>query len=235
MRLGKILTDLIFPPRCPICDDILPFGKEAPCGKCAKKVKYIKEPFCLKCGKALTEDKEYCEDCKNRKHYFKQGVSVFEYGSISDSLYRFKNKGRREYASYYAKILYEQKKDWIRAVNPDALIPVPIHDSKLRKRGYNQAEILSRELSALCNIPTNTKLISRIKKTVPLKDLSASERQNNLKKAFKLGSDVVKLKTIIIIDDIFTTGSTIDEIARTVTEAFPCEIYFMTITTGRGI
>lgn len=234
-RIFEIIKDLLYPRRCAVCDDILPYGQKYLCEECKSRVIYIKEPYCMKCGKALNEEKEYCEDCLKRPHHFIQGVSVFDYGSVSDSLYRFKNKGRAEYAEYYAKVLYEEKGDWLRAVNPDFLIPVPIHKSKLKSRGYNQAELISKELSKLSGIPTNTSLIIRQKKTNPLRELSLRERQNNLKKAFKIGVNDVKFKTGVIIDDIFTTGSTIDEISRTLNNTFPCEIYFMTLTVGRGV
>lgn len=234
-KITEDIKDLVFPRRCAICDEVLPHGMKYICKDCSTKVVYIKEPYCLKCGKALVEDKEYCEDCLKRPHYFRQGVSVFDYGSVSDSLYRFKNMGRVEYAEYYAKVLYEEKGDWLKAVNPDCLIPVPIHSSKLKKRGYNQAELISKELSRLSGIPTDTSLLLRAKKTNPLKELSLKERQNNLKKAFKIGVNDVKLKTGVIIDDIYTTGSTIDEISRTLINTFPCEIYFMTLTVGRGV
>ncbi len=199
------------------------------------KLSYIEEPYCLKCGKALREEKEYCRDCSVRMHYFKRGVSVFDYGSISDSLYRFKNRGRAEYASFYAREIVKKRGGFIRHVNPDILIPVPIHRSKLLKRGYDQSLVLCKEISHLTKIPFRTDVVIRDKKTVPLKDLGLAERQNNLNKAFKIGADDVKLKTIMIVDDIYTTGSTIDEISRTLLGRFPCEIYFITLTSGRGI
>ena len=188
----------------------------------------------MKCGKGLSEDAEYCRDCSTRRHYFKRGLSLFDYGSVSDSLFRFKNKGRKEYSEFYAREMLKKHGQFLKSIHPDAFIPVPIHPSKMRKRGYNQAELISRQLTAYTNIPTNTTLVKRVKNTIPLKNLGLKERQKNLNRAFKIGSDDVKLKTIVIIDDIYTTGSTIDEISKVISEKFPCEIYFMTLTVGRG-
>lgn len=235
MKMIDAILDLLFPPRCAYCDDVLPWGQRYICKKCRPKLVYIKEPYCLKCGKELSGEEEYCRDCRSRNHLFIQGSAVFDYGSISDSIFRFKNKGRAEYAAFYARELYRTKKDWLTAIHPDALVPVPIHPSKLRKRGYNQSELISKELSKLSGIPTNTTLIRRAKKTIPLKDLSLKARQNNLKKAFKVGVNDVKLKTIVIIDDIYTTGSTIDEISRAVLELCNVNVYFLTVTIGRGV
>lgn len=224
---------LLFPPRCAVCDDVIPLNTKYICRECRKKLVYIREPYCLKCGKAIG-DGELCADCMKRKHYFKQGQSVFDYGCISDSLFRFKNKGRAEYADFYANEIFRTKKDYIRLISPDALVPVPIHKRKMLKRGYNQAEEIALKLSKLTGIPVNSSLILRKTETAALKELNLAERQKNLKNAFKLGQNDVKLKTIIIIDDIYTTGSTIDEMSRVIKEAFPCDIYFLTVTIGRG-
>ena len=235
MKVIDAILDFLFPPTCAFCDSVLPWGQKYICKKCRPKLVYIKEPYCMKCGKELSGEEEYCSDCRSRNHLFIQGSAVFDYGSISDSIFRFKNKGRAEYAAFYARELYRTKKDWLRAIKPDALVPVPVHPSKLRKRGYNQSELISKELSKLSGIPTNTTLIRRQKNTIPLKDLSLRARQNNLKKAFKVGVNDVKLKTIVIIDDIYTTGSTIDEISRAVLELCNVNVYFLTVTIGRGV
>ncbi|MDE7045569.1 MAG: ComF family protein, partial [Acetatifactor sp.] len=117
----------------------------------------------------------------------------------------------------------------------DALIPVPVHPSRKRRRGYNQAELIARRLSELSGIPMEAALIRRVKKTRPLKGLSNSERQNNLKRAFKIDINDVKLNTIVIIDDIYTTGATIDSMAQVLKEKGVKKIYFMALAVGRGI
>ncbi len=230
------LADLLYPRRCPVCDrPVMPFGSLI-CAACAKKPVYIKAPYCMKCGKELAEEEtEYCGDCMRRRHLFDRGRALFAYKSISDSLYRFKYKGRREYAAYYAACMAERMGDWILRCKPDALVPVPIHASKRRSRGYNQAEVLARELGAILHIPVEAGLISRIRKTAPMKDLSASERQNNLKRAFKICRNDVKLSTIIIIDDIYTTGSTIDAMSCELRRAGVKRIYFAALAIGRGL
>ena len=154
---------------------------------------------------------------------------------MADSISRFKYGGRTEYASFYGRELYEKKRQWLMAIRPQALVPVPVHASRKRKRGYNQAELIARELSACSGIPVNTALIRRERKTRPLKALSQTERQNNLKRAFKICQNDVKLKTIVIIDDIYTTGSTVDEMARVLAGAGVTRVYFMALTIGRGI
>lgn len=236
MAVGKRLLDLLFPRRCVVCDRLTDRLGEQVCGKCREKILYIREPCCLKCGKQLRkEGQEYCGDCERIPHLFQRGTALYDYGSMADSIFRFKYAGRMEYAEFYGKELYEKKAAWLSAVEPDALIPVPAHASRKRKRGYNQAELVAEQLSRLSGIPVNKTLIVRTKRTRPLKNLSHQERQNNLKKAFKIRQNDVKLNTIVIIDDIYTTGSTIDAMTETLHGAGIKSVCFMTLTIGRGI
>ena len=230
------LTDLLYPRRCPVCDRaVRPFGSLV-CETCENKPVYIKEPCCMKCGKELDNDEiEYCGDCMRHRHLFDRGRAVFSYKSISDSIYRFKYKGRREYGAYYAECMVERLGEWIIQRRPDALIPVPVHASKRHIRGYNQAEVLAKELGSILHIPIETNLIKRVRKTSPMKDLSVSERQNNLKKAFKISRDDVKLSTVIIVDDIYTTGSTLDAMSYELRGAGVKHIYFVALAIGKGL
>lgn len=236
MAIRERVLDLLFPKRCVVCDEIVGQEGKAVCRKCRDRILYIQEPFCLKCGKQLQhEEQEYCEDCKRNRHLYIQGTALYDYGSMADSVFRFKYAGRMEYAEFYGKELYERKAGWLSMIRPDALVPVPIHAARKKKRGYNQAELIARHLSSLCRIPVNDSLICRSKQTAPLKDLSHSERQNNLKRAFKIRQNDVKLSTIVIIDDIYTTGSTIDAMSEVLHQAGIPDVYFMTLTVGRGI
>lgn len=112
-------------------------------------------------------------------------------------------------------------------------MPVPIHPSRKRKRGYNQAQLIAQELSRLTGIPVNTKLIARVKRTLPQKELNERQRQNNLKRAFKIFQNDVKLNTIVIIDDIYTTGSTIDAMTEVLNRAGIHRVYCMVMAAGR--
>ena len=230
------LTDLLYPRRCPVCDRaVKPFGSLV-CETCKSEPVYIKEPCCMKCGKELeNEESEYCSDCMRCRHLFDRGRAVFAYKSMSDSIYRFKYKGRREYASYYAECMAVKLGEWIMRCRPDALVPVPIHASKRHVRGYNQAEVLAKELGNILHIPVETGLIKRVRKTSPMKDLSVSERQNNLKRAFKICRNDVKLSTIIIIDDIYTTGSTVDAMSYELRRVGFEHIYFVALAIGKGL
>ncbi len=230
------IINLFFPRRCPVCDDIVKVSEGLICRGCAPKIKYVTGPACMKCGKMLSsEDLEYCHDCRTGHHIYDRGMALYDYKSIADSIYRFKYKGRREYADFYGEEISRCLGNEIKRMRPDALIPVPVHSKKLRERGYNQATALAKVLSAHLQIPVEDKLVIRQKNTAPQKELNVRERQNNLKKAFKIAPNDVKLNTIVIIDDIYTTGSTIDAMAEELKKTGVDKIYFTALAIGRGI
>ena len=232
MRKGKELLDLLYPARCPVCDGIL-LPEEEVCEECRTKLKYVSEPRCRKCSKPLQdEETEYCHDCMGGMHIYDSGLSLYEYESVKDSIYRFKYKERCEYADFYGKEIAGHLGEKIKAWKPDALIPVPLYWKKERMRGYNQAKLLADAVGNYLHIPVREDLVLRQRKTVPMKELDPVRRQINLKKAFIISEFDVKLNCIIIVDDIYTTGSTIDEMARVLRTAGISRIYFVTLAVG---
>ncbi len=227
---------LIYPRRCPVCDNIVvPFGKKV-CTACYRKLRYIKQPVCMKCGKELrTTEKEYCGDCSRIRHVYKQGRAVFPYEIIAPSLYRFKYAGKREYAAFYGEQALRLLGEDIRIWDPQAIVPVPIHPKRWRKRGYNQATEFAKVLGRQMKIPVRSHLVQRVKNTVPMKILGPEERQNNLKKAFHIWRNDVKLERVLIVDDIYTTGSTMDAMAEELQRHGVSDIYFVTIAVGNGV
>lgn len=229
------LKELFFPRRCAVCDGIVKFGKNRVCPGCEHKFIPVSEPWCLKCGKELKEpQQEYCSDCRKGYHLYERGRAVFNYGSVAKSLYRFKYGGRQEYAEYYGECAARFLKDDKELLNADAIVPVPLHFMRKRQRGFNQAELFAKALGKEWNIPVKSNLVIRQKNTKPLKQFNPSQRQNNLKNAFKLMQNDVKLNTIIIVDDIYTTGTTIDNVAKVFLQAGVHKVFFVTIAVGKG-
>lgn len=232
----NFLVELLFPRRCPICDKPVDKMGHYICKKCREHIRYVKSPFCLKCGKELKQTgKEFCEDCQNSAHLFDRGLAVYEYDSIKEAVYRFKYAGRREYAEFFGKQTAEVLGGKIKEWKPDMIVPVPLHKDREKKRGYNQAALLGKELSKQLNIPMREEVIYRNRATVPQKELKGNERKNNLKNAFKIGQYDVKLKTIIVVDDIYTTGTTMDEMARCLKGAGAKKVYCISLAIGQGI
>ena len=232
---------LLFPASCPICGEvqeqlITDDGVAEICPDCEKKVKRVTAPFCLKCGKPLEEDRvrrEYCADCLKRTHVYAQGRAVFVYqGAVIGSMHRLKYSNRRDYAAIYAREAYRMHADWIRRMAPDALIPVPLHPKRRRQRGYNQAELIARELSKRTGIPVEKDFLIRTANTKPQRQLNPKERKNNLKNAFQMSKKRVKLEKILLVDDIYTTGSTVDAAAEVLMRAGIRKVYVLCICIG---
>ena len=231
---------VLYPKRCPICDRILGswvrLGEYPVCDDCRKKIIYVTEPVCKKCGKPISNERgEFCHDCRRHSHAFIQGKGLWVYkGAVKTSIYRLKYGNRREYGIAYGQALVEQYGDWIQRNGIQAIIPIPLHKKRKRQRGYNQAEIIAREIGRQMDIPVFTKLLIRCVHTRPQKELNDKERKNNLKKAFKMTENNVQLRQILLVDDIYTTGSTIDGAAGALLEAGVERIYFVSVSIGRG-
>lgn len=225
------LTDVLYPRRCPLCDGIL--GRQEPyiCRSCAEKVSFVHGPVCMKCGRPLQDmQKETCAACRRREPAFRRNIAPFVYAdNIQASLMRFKYGKRAEYARFYAAsacLFAERMEIPLSGHSPeklsfDAIVPVPIHADRFRKRGYNQAEEFARELSRHTGIPVRTDLVIRAKKTKPQKGLSGSERRKNLSGAFKVAEDAEIPDKILLTDDIYTTGTTLSELTSVILSASP--------------
>ena len=190
----------------------------------------------MKCGKELeNQEQEYCRDCQRFVHSFDKGTAVFAYDEVMRrSISMFKYHNRREYASFYAKEMYQICGHFLKMCKPDVIIPVPIHRKKKRQRGFNQAELVAKKLGKLLDIPVDTKYLVRVEKTTPQKELTRQQRKENLKKAFALGNSSKRYERVLIIDDIYTTGATIDAISEILRENQSKFIFFLTICVGRN-
>ena len=249
----ELISSLLFPLRCPVCDEILS-PEEMNKGihiTCESRFFFINGATCMHCGKPIGdlnpkqnkkqfyigETKEYCYDCIQkdypRQSAITQAKALYLYsGEMKQTMYRFKYSNKREYANYFAKQAMKQYGTWIRRAGVEVIVPVPMYEAKQRKRGYNQAECFARELSKLLGLPCNAKLVKRIRNTMPLKGLSATERKENLKKAFQMQENVVQYSCALVVDDIYTTGSTAEAVAREMIKQGTHRVYLLTICIG---
>jgi len=235
IKFTDVLLDFIFPKRCAVCDRTIT-GKNGVCKWCEPGIQFVMEPTCMKCGKHVRDGADlYCYDCKRTVKDYERGFAVFEYDYIKESLFRFKYSGRAEYSRFYALKTCEKLGDTLNSLGVEAFIPVPIHKRRYSKRGYNQAYEYAKELSKLTGIEVKNDWIARGVNTIPLKKLSNSQRQKNLEKAFIVKRNDVKLQKVCIVDDIYTTGATINRIARLLKGQGVEVVYFVTIAIGKGL
>jgi len=227
------IWNLLYPRKCAICDRVLSKKEQNICRNCRKKITCINGPTCLTCGKPIKEGETRCKDCKKWNHLFQWGVACYRYEDIKGAIFRIKYAGREDLVPYFAEQIILNLKLNIMQMNADYLVPIPMHHSREKKRGYNQAALFAKELGIRLGISVLERAVIRKKKTIPMKYLSIKERQLNLKKAFIIGENDVKLKTIILIDDIYTTGSTIDQVSKILLQAGAKEIFFIVLAIGK--
>ncbi len=225
---------LLYPPRCPICDKVMDVRFPGICSSCRKKISYASEPKCKKCGKKLLLDREeYCSDCRSYSHEFTQARGSWLYKDpVRAAVYRFKNSNRRDYAAVFAEEMIRINTAWLRTLKVDFILPVPLSRKKRRIRGYNQAELLAVEIGKRLDLPVKKKLLQKIKETDQQKSLSRKKRQENLKDAFQIEEKLSFGASVLVIDDVYTTGSTADAVALALKEAGAKEVYILCLCIG---
>ena len=183
------IKDIIFPPRCAVCDAVIPPGQKGMCSSCRMKLSYISEPRCMKCGKEIEDEtEEYCDDCSKTKRCYEQGFPLFNYvPPLSDAITRLKYHGRQEYAAVYGREIATEYGKAFKRLGVECFVPVPLHSKRLKKRGYNQAALIAEAISKETGIPVNEKLLIRSKNTAPQKELNDTDREKNLLSAFAIG------------------------------------------------
>lgn len=232
----KILR-VVYPAQCPVCGEKVSYREGTIHTQCKNRLPYINGARCRKCSKEIFDIREeYCYDCQKIKHIYREGIALFKHsGTIKNAVYAVKYNNKREYLDLFADELINEYGDIIRQWDADILVPVPLHKKKKIKRGFNQAEEFAKRIGIRIGMKMETRAIARVRNTVPQKELSDKERKKNLEKAFKVNKNIVKSKKIIVVDDIYTTGSTIDACAKALFENEADEVYFITITIGNGI
>ena len=230
-----MIKKLLWPEICPFCGKV---SREGVCLACEKNISklLVRGPRCMKCGKPVrAEEQEFCYDCTHTEHYFDKGYSLWLHRPpISTSIYQFKYHNQRAFARIYAEkiIIYYGKQ--LKELQIDCIIPVPLHSKRRRKRAYNQAGLLAKEIGVFLKIPVESRLVKRVRYTDPQKKLDSHLRKSNLKNAFRVCGNVEGIRTVMIVDDIYTTGNTIDEIARILKEKGVGNVIFLTISIGQG-
>lgn len=241
------IWDLLYPRHCALCHEILTVkgavcisGQKTAypliCPGCKKKAVSVREPKCRKCGKPLPDVRqEYCGDCCRHRRYFDEGTGIFRYDDVMrNSMAYFKYKGRAEYAEYYGAELYCQSIHLLERWQPQLLIPVPIHRRRMAERGYNQAALLAKQLSRYSHIPVNETSFRRLKNTAALKKQTPEQRRKSMYHAFSAKPGTVLPERVLIIDDIYTTGSTVNALAKLLKKYGAKRVYFLTVCIGTG-
>lgn len=228
------LVDLIFPQRCLLCDELLELADEIVCHRCDLSRFLIDSNTCKKCGRPISLIDDYCSDCKDKTSYFDRGMALLKYeGILHSSMYRLKYGNRKDVGYQLGRLIGVTYKQAIESLQIERLIPIPLHKDRYKNRGYNQATLIAKGIANVLDIPIDINLLKRTKNTKPQSGLGIRERQNNLKTAFQLTKEI-ECHRVMLIDDIYTTGSTINTCAHILKEAGVHQVYFMVAAIAMG-
>ena len=235
-KVSNDFLDLLYPQNitCLNCNKELQ-DENYLCKDCLNNFVKINKA-CQKCGNPTNSQTEYCDDCKGNERNFDKAMSPFEYeGAPKNLIYKLKY-GKQK---YIAKVFASELVNCFlknKLGNIDIVTCVPLNEKRLKERRFNQAEEISKEFVKELRlrdikIEENYNLIKRVKNTPTQTNLTKQERLNNLKDAFNLSckKEIIKDKTILVIDDIFTTGATLEEISKILKRNKAKNVYCLTV------
>ncbi len=231
----RTAAQLVVPPLCVGCQCRLESGYLCP--KCARLARRVKPPFCERCSHAFDgaiTTSFVCPNCLDRPMYFScAAVARHARGLVRHLIHEFKYNHREYLRRPLAEWLAETLDDARIVATPiDALVPVPLHRTRQRERGYNQAQLLTEVLAGDYHFPVLTTL-RRTRQTQTQTSFDRAERMENLHDAFIVGDNaVVKAKNLVLVDDVLTTGSTLNECARVLLEAGAASVRAICVARG---
>ncbi len=238
-RFSQAFLDAVFPSRCLICgtfdglhppdggivsDPLTCVTASYFCESCRKELTPIGSPFCSKCGLPFVSRKgesHTCSECLTEEKYFRRARAFGVYdGALMEAIHAFKYGKRASLSRPLAALARQTFLQFWDNYNIDLLVPVPLHLKRLRQRGFNQAHLLINRWAKLDKTPFDGLVLSRTRWTEPQTSLSRKERQKNIKKAFSVKRpESVEGRRIVLVDDVYTTGSTANECARVLMKA----------------
>ncbi|MCQ2545266.1 MAG: double zinc ribbon domain-containing protein [Clostridia bacterium] len=257
MKLSKAVSEIseaVFPSGiyCIVCGSLIDRSRMyGLCDECIRKLHWINGRTCGKCGKALPDEYlgELCYDCMELEHFFTRGFSCLTYGFYERQIMMdIKYHGKGYMAVKMGDVLFDRMETLIMAaakkgIKPfDVVIPVPVSESRRRKRGYNQAELMTAQFIKRWKSvdrdgwPLHERnVLERRHETEMLRSMNPSERRLALKDAFEVKShkaDRVRAKAVLLVDDIYTTGATADACSKALIEAGAEAVYLLTLCSG---
>lgn len=225
----KLWTDaalgFIYPDVCQLCGSNRATQREGyVCGECRTDVRSIEAPFCGCCGLPFHGDISGTFECTNCRemelHFASARSAVMARGRVLEAIHRYKYDGQLWFEEFLAELFIRGARDWFSERHVDALVPVPLFPVKERERGFNQAGRLARRLGAAVNVPVRTDLLKRVLPTPTQTRLSRQQRAANMRNAFALKRDErLNAATVVLIDDVFTTGATASACAKLLAKA----------------
>ncbi len=233
--LSDELLDLVFPPRCQVCDTL---GSEMFCATCRGDAEFIGEHSCAYCGRPLPPHAAavVCPDCREGQWVSGARAAGLHAGSLRRAIIRYKYHGRTRLAAPLGAMLAEviraeQERRGLPLAQCAALVPVPLHRERRAWRGFDQAEMLCDEIAEATGLPVWPDVIVRVRNTTPQVRLQGVSRLENVRGAFEARRRwKLRGRAVVVVDDVLTTGATINECAGVLRRAGAVAVYGLTIT-----
>ena len=233
--IGRAIRDCIYPPLCFFCSAYCSDENETGiCSGCLSQIHYIQKPLCGRCGKPFTHEfvTEYlCGDCLNSERYFSRARAVGMYsGVLRNAVHLFKYQLKNSLARPLGTLMARRMESVLTDGSFHAVMPVPLHPKRLRSRGFNQALSLARFVSNYYSIPLDRYNLVRKRCTHSQVGLSEVKRKANVRGAFVVVKERgVQHKHILLVDDVYTSGSTVDECAKVLMNAGAQTVQILTL------
>ena len=233
------IISIIYPPVCAGCNKPNHSNEKNIyiCNECYYNIKRHVPPFCQKCGRGLMQTKDIysgaCSICQNRQYYFNQAWSICSYeGIIKELIHKFKYNQKVQYKAIFEDLFNEFIETFNVLSEIDLIIPIPLHPARLREREYNQSQVLASIVSKIINKPSDCKILFRRKNTKSQINLNEEKRFKNIADCFAIkNSKEILNKSILLIDDVFTTGITLSEAAKVISKGHPKKISILTLAS----
>lgn len=228
-----IVKNVVYPPVCAICGEVIPLGQwhEPLCEVCRVHIPYTTATKCKECGEEKSVG-EICKHCITNRYMFADAFYAIPYAEIRMGIHDFKfynlKNNSKLYAKFMGDFLLQNFKDVLQ--NIDYIHGVPMHKYKLKQRGYNQADELAHELGAYLDVPVRTDVLYRPRLRKQQSHISVELRAENIKDAF--AAEACSGDRILLIDDVFTTGSTLHECEKVLYRQGAAAVYVYTLASA---
>jgi len=226
-EIKRGILDLLFPPRCVGCREM----GALLCAKCLDAFELIEPPLCPHCGRPRSNGR-LCPVCQHDPLQI-DGIRSVAYsdGTLREAIHGFKYSNLRDLAVPLGRLMSDY---WEKTPLPaEIIVPVPLHPDRLRERGYNQATLLAKELGKSIGLPISENSLVRVRATRPQVELSAQERKENVRDAFRCSNAELEGKRVLLVDDVCTTGSTLQACSIASRQAGALSVWAFTLARAR--
>lgn len=240
------VINLLFPQNCIFCSGVRREGGEYLCGTCLGDIGFINPPLCFICGVPPDISYEYphdefiCGVCRKNPYEFDRARSLGLYDTVLRKLiHHFKYQKQLGVMSDINLLLEKYFDNYGKEYQGFTVAPIPLHFSKMKERGFDQAFLLARQVARFLEAPLESALLRRISETSPQATKTKTERANNIKGAFEINRpELISGKDVLLVDDVFTTGATANEASMTLKKSGSGNVYIFTlgrVVIGKGL